>query len=81
MHSPLPSAALQNSLTAGLCFCFDTFEGLLFIQVYSDPTPRQCSIAWGETLFPLLNAALQISLTAGLCHCNLTVEDPLCVQV
>jgi len=34
----LLSAALQNSLTAGLCFCFDTFEVLLFIQLCSDPT-------------------------------------------
>jgi len=37
------SAALQTSLTAGLCHCSYTYGNLLFIQVCSDAAPMHCS--------------------------------------
>ena len=43
MRLPLSSAALQNRLTACLCHCNSTYEGLLLIQLCSDPSPMHCS--------------------------------------
>ena len=72
LHSPLLSAALQNSLTAALCHCNYTYEDLVNIQVCSDPPPMHCNTVFGKVLFPLLSAALQNSLTAALCQCKYT---------
>ena len=69
MHPTQLRAALQNSLTAGLCQCKNMCVDLLFIQVCSDPTQA------------LLRAALQNRLTAGLCQCRNTCEDLLFIQV
>ena len=73
MQAPLLSAALQERFTTGLCHCSYTYEGLLFIQLSSDPTPIHCSTA----LRKMLSAALQKKSTAGLCHCNYTYEECL----
>ena len=59
MHSPLSSAALQNRLTACLCYCNDTYEGLLLIKVCRDPTLMHCSTGFGKMHSPLSSAALQ----------------------
>jgi len=65
IQSPLLSAALQDTLTAGFDHCNDTYEDLLFIQVCSDPTPVQCNTVVGKMLHPVLTAAQQHRLTAG----------------
>ena len=59
MQAPLFSAALQHSLTAGLCHCNYTYEGLLFIQLSNALAPIHCSTALGKMQVPLLSAALQ----------------------
>ena len=59
MSSPLFSAALQNRLAAGFCHCIYTFEGLLCIQVGSDPPPMHCNTVKEKRRFPLLSVALQ----------------------
>ena len=48
-----------------LCYCKYTYEGLLLIQVCSDPTPVHCSTGFGRMHSPLSSAALQNTLTAG----------------
>lgn len=42
------SVDVQNRLTAGLYFCTQTYEDVLFIQVCSDPTPLHSSTVQGE---------------------------------
>ena len=64
-----------------LCNCKYTYEGLLFIQVCSDPTPVNCSTGFGRMHSPLSSAALQNSLTACMCHCKYTYEGLLFTQV
>ena len=81
MQSLLLSAALQTKLTADLCHCKYTYGYLLFIQVCSDISPRQCSTVQGKMQSPLLSAALQTQLTAGLCHCKYTYGYLLLIQV
>ena len=81
MHSTLPSAALQNRVTAGMGHCNHTYGDLLFIQVCSDPTEMHCSTGQGKLHCPLLSAALQNRLTAGPSHCNYTYRDLLFTQV
>ena len=44
MHSPLLSAALQNSLTAALCHCKYTFEDLLITSLLSAYFAEQCEV-------------------------------------
>ena len=58
MHSPVLSAAVENSLTAGLCHCKYTCD-LLFTQVCSDPAPLHCNTGQGKMHSLLLSAALQ----------------------
>ncbi len=50
LHSTLSSAALQNRLTACMCHCKYTYEGLLLTQVGSDPTPMHCSTGLGKCI-------------------------------
>jgi hypothetical protein len=58
-----------------LCHCRITYEGLLLIQVCSDPPPTFCSTGFGKMHSPLSSVALQNSLTACMCHCRHTYED------
>ena len=64
-----------------LCYCKYTYEGLLFIQVCSDPTAVNCSTGFGRMHSPLSSAALRSSLTACMCHCKCTYEGLLFIQV
>ena len=64
-----------------LCHCRYTYEGLLLIQVCSDPTPVHCSTGFGKMHPPLFSGALQNSLTACMCHCKYTSEGLLLIQV
>ena len=73
--SLLFSAALQTSLTAGLCLCNYTYGNLLLLKVCSDAAPMHCSTGQGKIAPLLFVAALQTSLTACLCHCNYTYGD------
>jgi len=80
MPYTLSSAAQQNSLTAGLCYCNYTFEDLLLIQMCSGPQPMHCSTRFGKLHSPLCSAGLQNRLTAGFCHCNYIYKDLLLIQ-
>ena len=81
MHSTLYSAAVQNRFTACFCHCNHTYEDLLLIQVFSDPTPMHCSTCLGKMHSTLYSAAVQNRFTACFCHCNHTYEDLLLIQV
>ena len=48
LASLLFSAALQTSLTAGLCHCNYTYGDLLVIQVCSDARPMHSSTGQGN---------------------------------
>ncbi len=50
MQSPLLTAALQDRLAAGLYYCNYTYEGLLFIQVYSDTIPEHCNTVFCKSV-------------------------------
>jgi len=39
-HSPLLTAAQQNTLAEALCHCQNTYEDSLSVQVCSDPLPH-----------------------------------------
>ena len=62
--SLLFSAALQTSLTAGLCHCNYTLGDLLFLQVCSDAASKHCGTGQGKTASPLFSVALQNRLPA-----------------
>ena len=81
MHAPQLKAALQNRHAVALCHCDCTHEGLLFIQVCSDPPPMHCNTDCGKMYSPLLSVALKKRHTAALCHCNYTYEGLLFIQV
>ncbi len=81
MLSPQLSAALQDTLAAGLYHCKHTYADLPFIQVCSDPTPVHCITVQGKMHSPLLSAALQDRPAAGLYHCNYTYADLPFLQV
>ena len=48
-----------------LCHCRYTYEGLLLIQVRSDPAPLHCNTGFGKMHSLLSSAALQNSLTTA----------------
>ena len=78
-HCPL--LLCKTGSQQALCHCRYTYEGLLLIQVCSDPTPVHCSTGFGKMHAPLSSAALQNSLTACMCHCKYTYEALLLIQV
>jgi len=64
--SALLSSAVQIRLTAVLRQCNDTCGDLLFIQVFSYPTPAHCNTVSGKKPSSLLSSAVDIWFTAML---------------
>jgi len=72
--SLLFSAALQTSLTAGLCLCNYTYGNLLLLKVCSDAAPMHCSTGQGKTASQLFSALCKPSLQQPCVTANTALE-------
>ena len=73
MQPPQLSAALQTRPTAGLCHCNYTYEGLLFIQVCSEPTSEPATL-FSAKCIPQCSVLL---CKAGLQQACITAITPM----
>ena len=73
MYSPVLTAALQDRLAAGLYHCNYTYEGLLFIQVCSEPTSEPATL-FSAKCIPQCSVLL---CKAGLQQACITAITPM----